>query len=304
MDIKLTEELIKTRDDIKQKFLSIKRGYELEEDKLNIKYKPIISSIQSLNPSINSKLRKRVKYASNTELDEIQKDDDADYHHGVENDVNQINTYNDVAQDYDFEDSNTTLTKSMDIDSFMDDSLNEYLSPKKRLGITDNIYGVRKSHSGRFIGNKKIVFDNNQILVGGVSFDQTKGLFELLFKKRPTNYVKEDLESYRQIMILSSFHKREFKEDGQINGNRGYKYSTIIKPLIESMSSSDDLISGSGLLKSFKSDENIEFNHWDDPNELVERLRLLISSKVAGHTNHDNEILSIIEELREANIIQ
>ena len=47
----------------------------------------------------------------------------------------------------------------------------------------------------------------------------------------------------------------------------------------------------------------IDYVHWNDPNELVERLRLLVSSKRAGHTGHDNEIISVVEELREANII-
>jgi hypothetical protein len=44
--------------------------------------------------------------------------------------------------------------------------------------------------------------------------------------------------------------------------------------------------------------------YWDDPNELVDRLRLLVSSTSAGHTGHNNEIISILEELREARIIQ
>ena len=35
----------------------------------------------------------------------------------------------------------------------------------------------------------------------------------------------------------------------------------------------------------------------------MDRLRLLWSSKVAGHTGHDNEIMSIIEELWEEGII-
>jgi hypothetical protein len=42
------------------------------------------------------------------------------------------------------------------------------------------------------------------------------------------------------------------------------------------------------------------YEYWDDPNELVDRLRLLIASRDAGHSGHENEILSIIEELREA----
>ena len=50
-------------------------------------------------------------------------------------------------------------------------------------------------------------------------------------------------------------------------------------------------------------DNKIDYVRWNDPNELVDRLRLLESSLQAGNNAHDNEILSIIEELREAGII-
>ncbi|KMQ88246.1 hypothetical protein RF55_12298 [Lasius niger] len=50
-------------------------------------------------------------------------------------------------------------------------------------------------------------------------------------------------------------------------------------------------------------DNKIDYVHWDDPNELVDRLRFLDASRRAGHDAHDNEILSIIEELREVDII-
>lgn len=47
----------------------------------------------------------------------------------------------------------------------------------------------------------------------------------------------------------------------------------------------------------------MDYVYWDDPNELVDRLRLLIAETSAGNNSHTNEIHSIIEELREANII-
>lgn len=50
--------------------------------------------------------------------------------------------------------------------------------------------------------------------------------------------------------------------------------------------------------------ENIAYEYYDDPNELCDRLKLLVSSKQAGNTNHDQEINSIIEELRESDIIE
>ena len=50
-------------------------------------------------------------------------------------------------------------------------------------------------------------------------------------------------------------------------------------------------------------DNAINYVYWDDANELVDRLRLLLASRDAGHTGHDNEIASIVEELREAGLI-
>ena len=63
--------------------------------------------------------------------------------------------------------------------------------------------------------------------------------------------------------------------------------------------------SGEGLLPKYMvtSSAPIDYVHWNDPNELVDRLRLLVSERESGHTGHENEINSIIEELREAKTI-
>lgn len=62
---------------------------------------------------------------------------------------------------------------------------------------------------------------------------------------------------------------------------------------------------GKGLEKKFiPFTSNIVYEYYDDPNELCDRLRLLVSSKAAGNSNHDQEINSIVEELRERRIIR
>jgi len=53
-----------------------------------------------------------------------------------------------------------------------------------------------------------------------------------------------------------------------------------------------------------KPDYKPEYIYWDDPNELVERLRLLAAEYQAGNTAHSNEIMAILEELREADLIE
>jgi len=42
--------------------------------------------------------------------------------------------------------------------------------------------------------------------------------------------------------------------------------------------------------------------YWNDPNELVDRLRLLLASQSAGNTGVSNEILAIFEEFYESGI--
>lgn len=49
--------------------------------------------------------------------------------------------------------------------------------------------------------------------------------------------------------------------------------------------------------------ENVAYEFYNDPNELCGRLKLLIASRVAGNTNHAQEINSLIAELRESGYI-
>ena len=49
--------------------------------------------------------------------------------------------------------------------------------------------------------------------------------------------------------------------------------------------------------------DKTDYVHWDDPHELVDRLGLLIASQRTGNCGYTNEIVSIVEELLEANII-
>ena len=46
-----------------------------------------------------------------------------------------------------------------------------------------------------------------------------------------------------------------------------------------------------------------EGGKWMIGDSLVERLRLFIESQRAGNSGHTNEIVSIVEELREADIV-
>ena len=92
-----------------------------------------------------------------------------------------------------------------------------------------------------------------------------------------------------------------------IKSNKGHKYKNIIAPLLVTHKISGTSI-GSGIKTNIPSaakltDNETDYVYWNDPNELVDRLRLLDASRRADNNAHDNEILSIIEELREAGLI-
>ncbi|XP_011859191.1 PREDICTED: uncharacterized protein LOC105556710 [Vollenhovia emeryi] len=129
------------------------------------------------------------------------------------------------------------------------------------------------------------------------------GLYELIFKRLPDDekYTMEDLQKYKSILLATNMYKRNYNVKGQKLGTKGYKYNHIITPLVsdEGIKTRSKTKSGKGLPRAMTLNNNAsDYVHWDDPNELVDSLRLLDASRRDGHNAHDNEMLSIIEELR------
>lgn len=169
------------------------------------------------------------------------------------------------------------------------------------------------------IGNKRIHFDGPDLIISGKKFKGTKGLYGLLFNQNvPSIYTKEDARNYANILNRTNALRKNFNPNLNIITSRNSKFKKVIEPLLtrepsseeeeETESDSDDNTTsigkrqGMGILQRV-SNKPIDYVFWDDPNELVVRLELLLASQAAGNTSHNNEINSIIEELREANII-
>lgn len=173
----------------------------------------------------------------------------------------------------------------------------------------DYNYGVRIEGNNWMIGDKNIEIDNDDLIVDGERFEGTRGLYELIFMKRPNDYVydKNDLDKYGLILKKTNAHRRNHSASGQVKSNRGEKYKKIISLLIkhfprtDPMSTNVDIlneaVTGSGILLT-NAKPNIVY--WNDPNELVSRLKVLLASKQNGNNAHDNEINAIIEEIKEA----
>lgn len=176
---------------------------------------------------------------------------------------------------------------------YIRDMLNE---EKKR--EFDHKYGIRFDPVlEKFsIGNSQLLFKGSDIVVQNKTYRGTKGLYELLFKKNPKEFSAQDERMYKEIVLKTNAHKRYYKASNQIDGSKLKKYKKIIAPITGD-------IGGDGMLNEV-TDNTVDYVYWDDPNELCDRLRLLLASQQAGHNSHINEINSIVEELREAQIIE
>ena len=179
--------------------------------------------------------------------------------------------------------------------------LGAVLSGKKAVNI-DSVYGVYFSNDGTMLGDKRIDLDkNDDIIIDGKKYVGTSGLYELIFNKFPneSKCTNADKQKYKSILLATNAHRRGHSTENQVMGNKGYKYRKIIAPLLLGK----DKV-GKGIPHTMTlSNNKIDYVHWDDPNELVDRLRLLNASRQAGHNAHENEIHSIIEELREVGLI-
>lgn len=165
----------------------------------------------------------------------------------------------------------------------------------------DTIYGVRFVDGVWQIGDSNVEVDkSDNVIINGVTYKGTPGLFELIFKRIPNDavYNASDLVKYKNILVATNAHKRGYSFNEQMNGSKGFKWKHVIGKLFEPARSSS---AGYGLVPNEMTVTNhpVDFVYWNDPNEVVDRLRLLVHSKAAGHTGHDNEIMAIINEMRE-----
>lgn len=189
------------------------------------------------------------------------------------------------------------------------DRIQQYL---QKLGSTDakeldTEYGVRKLKQGLKIGNAPVDFNGDKMTLLDKTYRVTPGLASLIFERGSFTSLptESDQNTYRSIIRATSAHKKNYSPGQEIRRSNSVKYREIIKPLVLSP---EQPKFGSALLPQYmiapqSTSRQTDYVYWDNPNELVDRLRLLIASQAAGNTSHTNEIFSIIEELREAGIV-
>lgn len=296
MEEEMLKRLVHSRNVLKRKFQSIKMGEQDKADELKNTFKPITEPIEKLlklsneKGSTNNTHKKEYmnpyKESIMTSTPNKKYKPDMQLESNISKDVKHEK---DFQPDYSYESNDDTFFSENNDEDTINLSI---LNNNKKL---DTIYGPHKANGEWKFGNKSLKISDQKITIGNQSWAFTPGLFELLFYKKPSNYDSSELDIYKKILLDSNAHKINYNADERIKSNKGYKYKHIIRKLMNVTHT------GKGLMRVNQVKSNYIYR--DDPNELIERLRLLIASQQAGNNNHTNEIVSIIEELREGKII-
>ncbi|CAG9771500.1 unnamed protein product [Ceutorhynchus assimilis] len=213
--------------------------------------------------------------------------------------------------------STETIRNLSDILEQTKQSIQTYVGHPVYLDWLSDFHELPRTYIDNSVKDTEHKFDHNY---------GTPGLYELLFKKEPVGDKKADLDNYMDILTRTNAYRRNNNPNEQVQGNSSVKYVTIIGPYLykKGITKSKTIIPrpvfekpvapyraakktgvariGKGLILK-RNKKSTDYVYWDNVNELVNRLRILLASKTAGHNGHRNEIISIIEELKEAKVI-
>ncbi|KYM94628.1 hypothetical protein ALC62_14741 [Cyphomyrmex costatus] len=296
--------IAKTRESIRKKHRALKTGIMESEIALEKKFKPIVEPLRQIVD-----ITERDKSSKIRDVVKVKTLKDSQHHFPSTQDEEVFETSNRT------DPSLETSVREVLSTPQGRDRLNSQLGPLGHIYINallsgdkrneiDHVYGVYFDENGTMMGDKKFDVDTDDtIIIDGNRYKGTPGLYELIFKRLPDDdiYTENDKQTYKSILLTTNAHRRRHNAEMPVKSNKGYKYKYIIGPLV---SAHRTMSLGAGVPTTMRvTDDKVDYVHWDDPNELVDRLQLLDASRTAGNNAHDNEILSILEELREAGFI-
>ena len=145
-------------------------------------------------------------------------------------------------------------------------------------------------------GTKKQKKENN-IVVGNKEFTHTPGLWELIVARSPDEkiFTNGDYDNYAEIMHSTKALRRNNDEcETKPKANKSWKWKHILNPIWDEK----DMYTRNCLTSSVPT-----IILPCDPIALVERLDILMASKVAGNTGVRNELVSVCDELLRQKLI-
>ena len=190
---------------------------------------------------------------------------------------------------------------------------NALMSLASKKGV-DKVFGLKVEKKNFKIGDKKIKIKNDNIIIDGVEYKGTPGLWELIMSDNPQNFTEGDFDNYGELLINTNAIPQE-KNPNKPRSSTSPKWAKIVSPIWEEVKRRKCLkkIDEEEEYKEFEEDEDDPQPSTSgtglkilpsDPNALIDRFDLLFSSKKAGHTGVRNEIVSILDELKRQGVLK
>ena len=321
----LHEEIAESQKILREKFKKFKKGVFDVQDDVTKTLKPIIQPLNKLVENSSEQKTRGIIRHSTPELENYSDIDDVSHTYDNEHNNDQRDRTFSITEnnhqspnqfqiDYDDDESNVLDHDDPEITEDLSDTnqvehniplktdklVHRYMNfVRKNDGRVDQVLGVRKRSKGFRLGNGSFTFNNQIYKIKGVEYKITPGLTELIFNKNPNEYLvtDDDKNNYRKIIYSTNAHLKHYKSNSSPRKIVTDKFKKYLSSSVENKKKS-----GSGF-KMARKNNIIEYIYWDDPNELVNRLKLLDAERIAGNNNHDNEIKNILEELRERGYI-
>lgn len=320
-EINLLEQIAEAKDVIKRKYDALRNERRNFDQTVNETFKPIIaplSKLVTMEPMkiIPNQEKKKKKKLTSTPIRSEALGTPAMTSLSFDEEQDDKFTSARASQRVHFlEDSDTlgSSNQTITIEPHNDTQRSIIVEPyikmfENKYSGLDKKFGVRKMVNGDFkFGNSIIEFTPNEIKVGDQIYTQTRGLLELLFKQVPDERViqSDDHHNYKKIASDTYLLRKNFQPDRSFKDDSSPKFRDFLAPVKH--------FTGAGFKhKKFqipkymtvnKHQSKKEYIYWNSADELCERLKLLVAERSAGNNNHENEIQSILEELRESNII-
>ena len=163
------------------------------------------------------------------------------------------------------------------------------------------------------IGNKYLNLKGDDIIIDGITYTGTPGLWELIVSKDPQEgkYTEDDYINYINLLVqTNTIHQKNNPNSPKPKSSSSKKWETLISPVWEHIRESKKPLPKEKRGKGKRQEDPQPGTSGtglkilpSDPNALIDRFDLLFSSKKAGHTGVKNEIVSILDELKRQGVI-
>lgn len=239
-EMELKNSLIKTRNAIRKKYK------DLHSENLEIgrqssrKYKPIIEPLKNFinknqkedsNQTKSEPSEKVTPLTSKLNTFDVFKTALPAYQRKLFTTIPEASTS--VTKDESFQSPN--MSGIHDLDSSIvtekqddDDDIEQKIYKKVKSASKtqqDNIYGIRSQHGELYMGKEPIqvkeIDSQMKYCIRRKKFPLTPGLTDLLLLNNPKYYTDKDLQAYKEMLIISSAHKVNYKPTASIRS----KYS-------------------------------------------------------------------------------